>query len=61
MSTGPYADHDGVVRRAEEIHAMGFEWTAVNATAMPVVRIALRTASSMSAVSATSWRMRATM
>jgi len=29
-----YADHDRVVRRAEEIAAMGVEWTAVNATAM---------------------------
>ncbi|MCP5026392.1 MAG: LLM class F420-dependent oxidoreductase [Actinomycetia bacterium] len=29
-----YADHHGVVRRAEQIQAMGFEWTAVNATAI---------------------------
>ncbi|MCP4083538.1 MAG: LLM class F420-dependent oxidoreductase [Actinomycetia bacterium] len=29
-----YADHDGVVRRAEEIQAMGFEWAAINATAI---------------------------
>ncbi len=29
-----FGDHDRVVRRAEEISAMGFEWTAVNATAV---------------------------
>lgn len=29
-----YADHDAVIRRAEEISRMGFEWTAVNATAL---------------------------
>ncbi len=29
-----YADHDGLVRRAEEIQAMGFEWAAINATAI---------------------------
>jgi probable F420-dependent oxidoreductase len=29
-----YADHDAVVRRAEAIAALGFEWTAVNATAI---------------------------
>jgi len=29
-----YADTDRVVRRAEEIDAMGFDWTAVNATAL---------------------------
>jgi hypothetical protein len=34
---------------------------AVNDTAMPVVRTALRTASSMSSVSTTSCRMRSTM
>ena len=34
---------------------------AVKLTAMPVVRIARLTASSMSSVSTTSWRMRSTM
>ncbi len=29
-----YGDHDRVVRRAETISSMGFEWTAVNATAI---------------------------
>ena len=29
-----YADHDRVVRRAEEVQAIGFGWTAVNATAI---------------------------
>ena len=29
-----YADFDRVVRRAEEIQAMGADWTAVNATAI---------------------------
>ena len=29
-----YAQHDQVVRRVEEIKAMGFEWAAVNATAI---------------------------
>ncbi len=29
-----YAEHDRVVRRAEEIHKLGFEWTALNATAI---------------------------
>ncbi len=29
-----YADHDRLVRRAETIKAMGFDWTAVNATAV---------------------------
>ena len=29
-----YAQHDQVVRRAVEIKAMGFEWAAVNATAI---------------------------
>lgn len=29
-----YQDHDRVVRRAEQVGAMGFEWIAVNATAV---------------------------
>jgi probable F420-dependent oxidoreductase len=29
-----YADHDRVARRAEELVAMGFEWIAINSTAM---------------------------
>ncbi len=29
-----YSDHDRVVRRAAEIHELGFEWTALNATAI---------------------------
>lgn len=29
-----YQDHDRVVRRAEEVRALGFEWIAVNATAI---------------------------
>jgi alkanesulfonate monooxygenase SsuD/methylene tetrahydromethanopterin reductase-like flavin-dependent oxidoreductase (luciferase family) len=29
-----YADHDRVVRRAEEVAAMGFGWLALNATAI---------------------------
>ncbi len=29
-----YSDHDRVVARAEQIRDMGFEWTAVNATAI---------------------------
>jgi probable F420-dependent oxidoreductase len=29
-----YSDHDRVARRAEQIDAMGFGWTAVNATAI---------------------------
>lgn len=29
-----YAEHDRVVRRAESISKMGFEWTSINATAM---------------------------
>jgi probable F420-dependent oxidoreductase len=29
-----YADHDAVVRRVAELRAMGFQWAAVNATAI---------------------------
>ena len=29
-----YADHDRVVRRAEEVQSFGFGWLAINATAI---------------------------